>query len=471
MYKKNDKSQLKHFDFFLWDSVMIQASYIISYTLRFGLQNPYRDRSYMGFSIIFGLVYICVVFFSEGYKNILRRGYIQELKCSVHSVTFTIFIMLAYLFLIQNSDFYSRVIILYLWAAAIFFIYIERVIWKSVVRRKLEERSAMRAIVVVSSASLAKDTIHSFLQRDHCDFRITGITLIEDGDYDHSDIAGVPVIGDMEKSIEYFSGNVVDEVFIRIPPGQSLPQEFMSKCLDMGLAIHLNLEQKLETNTYREVQKLGEFTVLTACMNSVTARQMFMKRLIDIIAGLIGIVMTGILTVIIAPVIFIQSPGPIFFRQERVGRGGRIFNIYKFRSMYMDAEEKKISLMPENQMDGPIFKVENDPRVFPFGRVLRKWSIDEFPQFFNILKGEMSLVGTRPPTVDEYEQYESHHKKRLSVKPGLTGLWQISGRNDIVNFEEIVRLDSEYINNWRLGLDLKIICRTVLVVLRRKGAR
>lgn len=469
MYKKNDKSQLKHFDFFLWDSVMIQAAYIISYTLRFGLQNPYRDKSYGEFSIIFGLVYICVVFFSEGYKNILRRGYIQELKCSIRSVTFAVFIMLAYLFLIEHSSYYSKIIVLYLWAAAIFFVYIERVAWKSVVRRKLEEKSAMRAIVVVSPVSLAEGTIRRLLQCGHCDFQITGVALIGDGGRGCSDIAGVPVIGDTEKSIEYFSGHVVDEVFIRIPPGQPLPREFMSQCMDMGLVVHLNMEQNWETNARQEVQKFGGFTVLTACMNSVTARQMFMKRLIDIVAGLVGMAATGVLTVIIAPVIFIQSPGPVFFRQKRVGRGGRIFNIYKFRSMYMDAEEKKSLLMSENRMDGPIFKVENDPRVFPFGRFLRKWSIDEFPQFFNILKGEMSLVGTRPPTVDEYEQYERRHKKRLSVKPGLTGLWQISGRNDIVDFEEIVRLDSEYINEWNLGLDLKIICRTVLVVLSRKG--
>lgn len=468
MYKKNDKSQLKHFDFLLWDSVMMQAAYIISYMLRFGFQNPYKDRNYMEFAIIIGLVYVCVSFFSESYKNILRRGYIVELKSSVYSVTFTVFIMLAYFFWIQNSDFYSRFIIFEQWAIAIFLVYMERIIWKSIVRRKLEETSAMRAVVIVSSASLANDTIHSFLERDHIDFRIVGITLTEEGNY--SSIAGVPVIGDMEKSIDYFSSNVVDEVFIRIPPEQPLPHKFMSQCLDMGLAIHLNLERKLEVNTNQEIQKLGEFTVLTACMNSVTARQMFVKRLMDIIVSLIGIVMTGILTVIIAPIVYIQSPGPIFFRQERVGRGGRIFKIYKFRSMYVDAEEQKSSLMSENQMDGPIFKIENDPRIFPFGRVLRKWSIDEFPQFLNIFKGEMSLVGTRPPTVDEYEQYEAHHKKRLSVKPGLTGLWQISGRSDIVNFEEIVRLDSEYINNWRLGLDLKIICRTVLVVLRRKGA-
>lgn len=469
MYKKNDKSQLKHLDFLLWDSVMIQAAYMISYTLRFGFQNPYGNRSYMEFSVIFALVYICVVFFGEGYKNILRRGCLQELRCSVHSVTVTVFIMIAWLFLIKNSGVYSRFILFQIWAAAIFLVYMERVVWKSVVRRKLEERSDMRAIVVVSSAALANDTIHSFLQRGHRDFRIVGVTLTDERHY--SNIAGVPVIGDMKESIEYFSANVVDEVFIRIPPGQPLPQEFMSQCLDMGLVIHLNMEQKLEVNTHQEVQKLGGFTVLTACMNSVTARQMFIKRLIDIAAGLVGIVATGILTVAIAPVILIQSPGPVFFRQKRVGRGGRVFNIYKFRSMYADAEEKKILLMPENQMDGPIFKVENDPRIFPFGRFLRKWSIDEFPQFFNILKGEMSLVGTRPPTVDEYERYECHHKKRLSVKPGLTGLWQISGRNDIVNFEEIVHLDSEYINNWHLGLDLKIICRTVLVVLRRKGAR
>ena len=193
--------------------------------------------------------------------------------------------------------------------------------------------------------------------------------------------------------------------------------------------------------------------------------------MLDICGGLVGVVMMGIIFLFVAPIIKKQSPGPVFFSQWRIGRNGRKFKIYKFRSMYMDAEERKKELMEHNQMEGFMFKMDNDPRIFPFGHFLRDSSLDEFPQFWNVLKGDMSLVGTRPPTVDEYEQYELHHRRRVSIKPGLTGLWQVSGRSDITDFEEVVRLDTEYISNWRLSSDLKILLKTVGVVLARKGSK
>jgi len=196
-----------------------------------------------------------------------------------------------------------------------------------------------------------------------------------------------------------------------------------------------------------------------------------MKRLLDLVGALVGCVFLGILTVIVGPMIKLESPGPIFFAQKRVGRNGRIFKMYKFRSMYADAEERKKELMAQNEMNGLMFKMENDPRITKTGAFLRKTSLDEFPQFINILKGDMSLVGTRPPTLDEFAQYSPYHKKRLSFRPGLTGMWQVSGRSDITDFEEIVKLDVEYIDNWSFWLDIKILLKTFLEVFTQKGAR
>ena len=144
--------------------------------------------------------------------------------------------------------------------------------------------------------------------------------------------------------------------------------------------------------------------------------------------------------------------------------------MYKFRTMYLDAEEQKKKLIAHNKMSGHIFKMDNDPRVFPIGKFLRKTSLDEFPQMWNVLKGEMSLVGTRPPTIDEYEQYELRHKRRIAVKPGITGLWQVSGRSDILDFEEIVKLDTKYVTEWSIFEDFKILCKTIRVVLKREGS-
>ena len=180
---------------------------------------------------------------------------------------------------------------------------------------------------------------------------------------------------------------------------------------------------------------------------------------------------TIVLTPFVALAIRLDSPGPIFFAQTRIGKNGRRFKIYKFRSMYIDAEERKKELASQNEMQGLMFKMENDPRITKVGKFIRKTSIDELPQFFNIVKGDMSLVGTRPPTEDEFEQYNSHYKRRISMTPGLTGLWQISGRSDIVDFDEVVKLDLEYIDNWTVWLDIKILFMTVGAVLKGRGSK
>ena len=223
------------------------------------------------------------------------------------------------------------------------------------------------------------------------------------------------------------------------------------------------------------MERLGSYTVLTSCINMASWRQAFFKRAMDIAGGMLGCILTGILFLFVAPCIYIQSPGPIFFSQVRIGKNGKRFKLYKFRSMYMDAEERKKELMNQNRVQGGMmFKIENDPRIIGgangIGNFIRKYSIDEFPQFWNVLKGDMSLVGTRPPTVDEFEKYQIRHKKRLSIKPGITGLWQVSGRNDVTDFEKVVELDNEYIDNWNLGVDVKLILMTVWVVLTRRGA-
>ena len=223
--------------------------------------------------------------------------------------------------------------------------------------------------------------------------------------------------------------------------------------------------------------------MLTNSLRIVSIRELALKRLIDIAGGIVGCLLTAVIFIFIAPIIYIQSPGPIFFTQKRIGKNGKVFRMYKFRSMYMDAEERKKALMKQNKVqDGMMFKMDDDPRIIGsekkdkngkpkgIGNFIRRTSLDEFPQFWNVLKGEMSLVGTRPPTLDEWEKYDLHHRVRMSIKPGITGLWQISGRSDITDFEEVVRLDREYIETWSVELDFQILLKTVPVVLKHEGA-
>ena len=194
------------------------------------------------------------------------------------------------------------------------------------------------------------------------------------------------------------------------------------------------------------------------------------RRTQDVILSSLALVVLSpvMLATAIAIVVDDPSAGPIF-SQERIGRNGKPFKFYKFRSMCPNAEAKLNDLLEQNEMDGPVFKIKDDPRITRVGKFIRKTSIDELPQFYNVLKGDMSLVGTRPPTVDEFRQYESHQKRRLSAKPGITGLWQVSGRNEIKDFEDVVKLDVQYIDNWSIGLDIKIILKTIKVVFEKGG--
>ena len=254
--------------------------------------------------------------------------------------------------------------------------------------------------------------------------------------------------------------------------------------MEMGVTVHVDLDTMTQNlGKTQMIERIGNYTVLTGSINCATGKQAFTKRAIDILGGLVGCIFTGIIFIFVAPAIYISSPGPIFFSQVRIGKNGKKFKMYKFRSMYMDAEERKKELMVQNRVsDGKMFKLDFDPRVIGnkilpdgtkktgIGNFIRVTSLDEFPQFFNVLKGDMSLVGTRPPTEDEWETYDLHHRARLAMKPGITGMWQVSGRSRITDFEEVVKLDTKYIREWSMGLDFEILFKTVLAVLKREGS-
>lgn len=265
----------------------------------------------------------------------------------------------------------------------------------------------------------------------------------------------------------------MDEALFSIPTELALPDKLIRNFGIMGITVHIKLARVADDSSNQIVEKLEGYTVLSTSINMVSTGQLIFKRTMDICGGLVGMLLTGIIFIFVAPIIYIKSPGPIFFKQVRIGKNGKKFNIYKFRSMYMDAEERKKELMAQNDIkDGMMFKMDNDPRIIKgIGNFIRDYSLDEFPQFWNVLKGDMSLVGTRPPTVDEWEKYEMHHRSRLAFKPGLTGMWQVSGRSNITDFEEVVRLDTEYIKKWSPGLDIKILFKTVAVVLGKVGSK
>ena len=322
------------------------------------------------------------------------------------------------------------------------------------------------------TSDLAEQVVKRIKGNNYYGLKLTGVILMDQSMTGWS-YEGVPVVADAETAEEYLCREWVDEVFFNLPEEIELPTELINLCEEMGLTVHLRMA-KIEDfqNTNRFVQKLAGYMVITSSVNVLSGGQVILKRLMDIAGGVVGCILTGILFLFVAPAIYLKSPGPIFFSQWRIGKNGRKFKIYKFRSMYMDAEEQKKKLMEQNKIkDGMMFKMDDDPRIIKgIGHFIRKTSIDEFPQFLNVLKGDMSMVGTRPPTLDEWEKYSPRHRIRMATKPGLTGMWQVSGRSNITDFDEVVRLDEKYIREWSFGLDIRIIFKTIGNMISGDGA-
>jgi len=265
--------------------------------------------------------------------------------------------------------------------------------------------------------------------------------------------------------------HTVDEVVFAMDGDRGVSlAPYLNTCKKIGIPARILPALWQPGEKALSIEKCQEVPFLTIRASNFNAAGLLYKRVLDLVGGLVGSIVLLIIFPFIAVAIKLDSPGPVLFRQKRMGSHGRIFNLYKFRTMYQDAEQRRQELIAKNEMNGAMFKMAYDPRITPVGRWLRITSLDEFPQFLNVLHGKMSLVGTRPPMIEEVEEYQPQHLKRISAKPGITGLWQVSGRNKITDFDEVVELDCSYLDNWRFYDDIKILFKTVLVVVQRKGA-
>ena len=296
---------------------------------------------------------------------------------------------------------------------------------------------------------------------------VSAVCIVDDEHFESSNLTIVT----LDNLVTYATRSVVDQVVINLPSENFLIADFVSQFEMMGLPVAVNIAAlEFVTNSEKAIQRFGNSSVVNFLTTFYRSSDVALKRMIDIIGSLFGLVICGIVSIFLVPLIK-KDGGPAIFAQDRVGRNGRIFKFYKFRSMRVDAEEIKKDLMSQNQMQGGMFKIENDPRVTKIGYFIRKTSLDELPQFWNVLKGDMSLVGTRPPTLDEYMKYTPEQKRRLSFKPGITGLWQISGRSNITNFDDVVKLDVTYLDGWTIWKDIEILLKTIKVVVMKDGAK
>lgn len=481
MYESGGKSWFKHLDFILMDLLCLEFSYLLSFFLRFKGHAPYHildefsvNNPYQLTMLFLLLIHLCIVIFAEPYSGILRRGFLLEIKNVFIYNLFVLAGLVMVFFMTHSSDQYSRIVIFLIPALDFALMLLYHEVYKVILRYHINHSSKQDCVLLVAPKDQIKGFVDAFTDNKLNIVKPVGIVLLDE-ESEETTMYGLPVVGCRENLYEYARTNVVDEVLLYA--GSANASEIAQTFNSMGITVHIALNSLIQMDQIM-LNEINGISVVTTYRNTITPGQMFIKRLIDILAGLVGSVITILLTIIIAPMIWIQDPGPVFFRQERVGRNGRTFKMWKFRTMVVDAEALKKDLMEKNEVaSGNMFKMDKDPRIiginkkFSVGQFLRSSSLDEFPQFFNILAGSMSLIGTRPPTVDEVEKYQLHHKGRLALRPGLTGMWQVYGRSNIKDFEQVVELDKYYIEHCSLALDVKLLFKTVGVVLKREGAK
>jgi len=475
----------------------IIISFLIAYLSRFGWDPSDLAFRHLKDSTVFLylLLSFLIVFTFYRYNPITaRRGILRHFKAAFLTNIFMAIIFSTIVYTTHISDSIPRLFFGTFFSIN-FSISFSCLFLIHLIKRQYLEHHTKKTIIITDSTSLEK-AVYDIQKLNSEDCEIIGVTSLsgqQSGRFYKVKTIGSSINTQSSKSsdlsnknfafmsiklkelslstLEYAKRHQVDLVIFSVnhiarKKIEHLIEAFSEMGIDSLITIDSFAIETLET----KLEDFGTTNVIRLSPRLFTDGELLLKRLMDIAGALVGCFICIIFGLIVAPLIFLEDPGPIIFKQKRVGRNGKYFYIYKFRSMYQDAEAKLQTLKDQNEMQGFMFKMKNDPRITKIGKILRKTSIDELPQFFNVLEGSMSLIGTRPPTVDEYHQYSAHHKRRISIKPGITGLWQVSGRSEITDFEEIVRLDCFYIDHWSIAGDIKILLKTFAAVFTGKGS-
>ena len=497
LYKRTSQGWLKHLDFILLDELCLQVAFILAYLLRQHSFPPYTNDLYLTIGLLLAMFDLIVAVMMDSMHNVIKRGYWKEFTTTVKHCTVVFLLMTLWMFSMKNSDSYSRIVLSVTYLFHLLIGYGVRLLWKIHLKKHGTRESNKKALLAVLDAECAQKMVERLTSDSLDGYRLAGIVIANADPETHGEfysdlstdkegrytINNIPIVCSLEEAAQFICREWIDAVYISCYGNRPEIRTFMSHCGEMAVTIHYHVPSIGADGSKQFVEKIGGSTVLTNSVNYATPMQLILKRGLDIIGGLFGSLLALIIMAIVGPKIKKASPGPILYKSERIGLNGKRFKMIKIRSMYLDADERKASLMAQNRVkDGMMFKLDFDPRIIGneelpdgtrktgIGEFIRKTSLDEFPQFFNVLMGDMSLVGTRPPTPDEWEKYELHHRARLATKPGLTGMWQVSGRSEITDFEEVVKLDTSYIQNWSPGLDIKILLKTVVNVITGKGA-
>lgn len=470
IYRKS--KVIKTYSLLLIESFSVVLSYLTALLIRFGgFDLDSHEEMYLSYGIFLLVLTLLYSMLTDWNRDFFERGFFKEIVAISKYNVALVLMSSTFLVFTKNGDDFARWVMIIFALSNSLFTYLFHIGFKEYMLKHYKKSINSDKLMVIADSSEVEGIVTRIMAKPHWNYELTSIAVM-DKDRVGESICGIPVIANKENLISVATQNILDRVFISLPRTEiKTVKEIIMEFEAMGILCHYSIEVDELDLKGKEAGNFAGFSVISFSLQNMDYRRLMIKRTFDIIGSLIGIMLTVIVFPFVAIAIKLESRGPVIFKQERIGKNGRRFKMYKFRSMYLDAEKRLDDLMKQNEVEGLMFKMENDPRVTKVGRFIRKTSIDELPQFFNVLKGDMSLVGTRPPTVKEFEQYNPHYRRRLCITPGLTGMWQVNGRSDIKDFDEVVKLDLKYIDQWSLLLDFKLILQTFGVVLFRKGSK
>ncbi len=470
IYRKS--TVIRTYSLILIEIISMVVAYFLAYLIKFREIKPDENlQIYVSAGIFMLLATVFYSVITDWNRDFFDRGYFREMLAVLKMAVVVALVGNAYVFAMKTAYAYSRLVFVVFPVLDYTFTYVFHIIFKNYMLNHYKKSVNSDKLMVVTNYDQAEKVIDQIQNSNHWNYELTCITVM-DRDMCGQEIKGIPVIATADNVINVATQNIMDRVFISLPRSEiETVRDMILEFEAMGMLCHYNMEIPELNLDGKEAGMFAGYSVISLSLQNMYYRRLMIKRAFDIIGSIVGIIITIIIYPFVALAIKAESKGPVIFKQERIGKNGRRFMMYKFRSMYQDAEKRLDDLKDKNEVQGLMFKMEDDPRITKVGRFIRKTSIDELPQFFNILKGDMSLVGTRPPTVAEFEQYNAHYRRRLCITPGLTGMWQVSGRSDIKDFDEVVKLDLKYIDEWSLRLDVKLLLQTVGAVLSHKGSK
>jgi len=449
--------------------VAFLAGYWVRYDLRWFLDVAYNAplSAYLPFLILY-VVLMPVFFVVDGVYRTWPRSWMDQVYRITNSTAKVTVLMLAVTFVFRPR-YYSRAMLIEVGLLTILLLALVRGAEGLAIAYLRRRGVGIKRVVIVGAGEIGRTVMRTIVARPDLGYRVVGF-VDDNPEKGYTDIGRFKALGPLDNLPAILDEERPDEVIITLPwMYHRKIMGIVRECERRRVRPRIVPDLFQMSLTQVNVEDLGGVPLIGVRSVAISKGALLVKRLIDVTVAAVGLVLCAPLLLLIALAIRLDSPGPIIFRQTRVGLRGRHFEMYKFRSMHVGAEEQQDMLADLNEADGPIFKIRDDPRLTRVGRILRRLSLDELPQLVNVLRGEMSLVGPRPPIPAEVEKYQEWHKKRLEAPPGMTGLWQVSGRSRL-SFDEMVLLDIYYIENWSLWLDFKILMRTIPKVLLGEGA-